>query len=131
MARATSSRAKAKSKPKTISEYIAKLPQPARRAMQQMRTAIRSAAPRDAEEIISYGVPAFRRGRVLVWFAAFSDHCSLFPTASVVSAFKQELEGLTTSKGTVQFPLDKSLPIALIKKLVKARVAEVQGAERS
>ncbi len=116
--------------PKTVGEYIHKLPPAARRAMQQMRAAISSAVPRDTEEFISYGVPAFRRGRVLVWFAAFSAHCSLFPTASVVSAFKKELEGFTISKGTVRFPLDKPLPIALIKRIVKARVAQVESGQR-
>jgi uncharacterized protein YdhG (YjbR/CyaY superfamily) len=60
---------------------------------------------------------------VLVWYAAFSDHCSLFPTAAVIEKFKNELEGFSTSKGTIHFPMDKPLPIVLIKKLVKARVA--------
>jgi uncharacterized protein YdhG (YjbR/CyaY superfamily) len=59
-----------------------------------------------------------------VWFAAFSDHCSLFPTAAVIEEFKNELKGLTTSKGTIHFPTDKPLPTALIKKMVKARVAQ-------
>jgi uncharacterized protein YdhG (YjbR/CyaY superfamily) len=61
---------------------------------------------------------------VLVWFAAFSDHCSLFPTASVIEAFKKELKGFSTSKGTIRFPTDKPLPAVLVKKLVKARVAQ-------
>jgi len=67
---------------------------------------------------------------VLVWFAAFSDHCSLFPTASVVAAFKNELKGFNTSKGTIQFPTDKPLPTALVKKLVKARVAQNESKKR-
>jgi uncharacterized protein YdhG (YjbR/CyaY superfamily) len=67
--------------------------------------------------------------KVLVWFAAFSGHCSLFPTASVIEEFRDELAGFTTSKGTVQFPIDKALPIALIKKLVKARVAQSEKAQ--
>jgi uncharacterized protein YdhG (YjbR/CyaY superfamily) len=96
----------------------------------EMRGAIRSAVPRDATEIISYRMPAFRRDGVLVWYAAFADHCSLFPGASVLERFKDELAGFKTSKGTVQFPLDKPLPVALIKRIVKARVAEREGKKR-
>lgn len=91
---------------------------------------IRSAVPPAATETISYGMPAFRYKEVLVWFAAFSDHCSLFPTASVIEAYKKELRGFYTSKGTIHFPTDKPLPAALIKKLVKARVAQVEGKKR-
>lgn len=92
-----------------------------------MRSAIRSAVPRGATETISYGMPAFRHKGILVWFAAFSAHCSLFPTAAVIEKFKNQLRGLTISKGTIQFPLDKPLPIALIKKIVKARVAQLEA----
>jgi uncharacterized protein YdhG (YjbR/CyaY superfamily) len=67
---------------------------------------------------------------VLVWFAAFSDHCSLFPTASVIEAFKKKLKGFSTSKGTIQFPTDKPLPTALIKKMMKARVAQNESKKR-
>jgi uncharacterized protein YdhG (YjbR/CyaY superfamily) len=69
-------------------------------------------------------MPAFKHKGVLVWFAAFSDHCSLFPTASVIEAFKKELKGFSTSKGTIHFPTDRPLPVALVRKLVKARVAQ-------
>jgi uncharacterized protein YdhG (YjbR/CyaY superfamily) len=89
-----------------------------------MRATIRSAVPRGAAEIISYGIPAFKDKRVLVWYAAFSNHCSLFPTGAVIEKFKNELKGFSTSKGTIHFPIDKPLPTALIKKLVKARVAQ-------
>ena len=98
--------------------------------MNKIRAAIRSAAPREAIEIISYGIPAFKYKGVLVWFAAFSDHCSLFPTASVIEKFKGELKGFTTSKGTIQFPTDKPLPAALVKKMVKARVAQIENKKR-
>ena len=80
--------------------------------------------PPDAVEVISYGIPAFKRKRILVWFAAFAKHCSLFPTGRVIEDFKDELAGFTISKGTIQFPLDKPLPTALIKKIVKARIAQ-------
>lgn len=80
--------------------------------------------PPQAIETIRYGIPAFKHKRVLVWFAAFSNHCSLFPTAPAVEAFKRELKGFCTSKGTIQFPTDKPLPTALVKKMVKLRVAQ-------
>jgi len=87
-----------------------------------MRETILSVVPAEAAEIISYGIPAFRHDRVLVWFGGFSDHCSLFPTAAVIAEFQKELKSYSISKGTIQFPLDKPLPIALIKRIVKARV---------
>jgi uncharacterized protein YdhG (YjbR/CyaY superfamily) len=108
----------------TVAEYIARVPQPARVALKKLRAAIRSAVPPGTTEVISYRIPAFKRERVLVWYAAFSDHCSLFPTASVIEKFKTELRGFSTSKGTIHFPLDEPLPAALIKKIVKARVQQ-------
>jgi len=117
------SAAKHRAAPKSVEEYLAGVPEPARGTLKKMRAAIRSAVPEEATEIISYRMPAFKHRRVLVWFAAFSNHCSLFPTASVLEAFEGELKGLTTSKGTVQFPVGRPLPTALIKKLVRARVA--------
>ena len=93
-----------------------------------MRAVIRSAVPAQAVEIISYQIPAFKTKKVLVWYAAFAEHCSLFPTASVIEDFKGGLAGYRISKGTVQFPLDKALPTALIKKLLKARVAQCEKA---
>ena len=113
--------------PKSFEEYLASVPTPARGALKQMRTVIRSAVPAEAVEIISYGIPAFKQKRVLVWYAAFSKHCSLFPTASVIEAFKEELKGFVISKGTIQFATDKPLPTTLIKRLVKARVKQEQG----
>lgn len=109
---------------KSVDEYLAGVPEPARGKLNKMREAIRSAVPPEATETISYGIPAFKHNKVLVWFAAFSGHCSLFPTASVIEAFQKELEGFTTSKGTIQFPTDQPLPTGLIKRLVKARVAQ-------
>ena|SRR5215469_15772938 len=129
-ASAKRSAAKAKtSKPKaktmTVTEYVASIPKPARSAFAKLRAAVRSAVPRTATEIISYQIPAFKDERVLVWFAAFSNHCSLFPTNSVIQKFEDELKEFSVSKGTVHFPLDEPLPVALIKRMVKARVAEV------
>jgi uncharacterized protein YdhG (YjbR/CyaY superfamily) len=116
--------------PKTVDEYLARVPEPARNTLNKMRAAIRSAVPPEATETISYQMPAFKHNVVLVWFAAFANHCSLFPTARVIEAFKDDLTGFTTSKGTVQFPTDKTLPITLIKKLVKARVAQSKSKKR-
>jgi len=117
---------RASKKPKTVDEYLTTVPQPARNTLDQMRAAIRSAVPADATETISYSIPAFKLKKVLVWYAAFANHVSLFPTASVIESFKNELQGFSVSKGTIQFPVDKPLPIALIKKIVKFRVAEAK-----
>jgi uncharacterized protein YdhG (YjbR/CyaY superfamily) len=114
-------------RPRTIDEYLAAVPEPARGNLTKMRAAIRSVAPPEATETISYGIPAFKHKKVLVWFAAFSTHCSLFPTAAVIQQFKDELKNLSTSKGTIHFPTSKPLPIALIKRIVKARVAQIQS----
>lgn len=116
--------------PKDVDEYLAGIPEPARSTLNKIRAAIRSAVPPEATETISYRIPAFKYNGVLVWFAAFRDHCSLFPTASVVDAFKNELKGYSTSKGTIHFPTDKPLPTALVKKLVKARIAENEHKKR-
>jgi uncharacterized protein YdhG (YjbR/CyaY superfamily) len=121
------SAAEVKSGSNDVDEYFARVPEPARSMLNEMRAAIRWAVPREATETISYKMPAFRDKEILVWYAAFSDHCSLFPKASVISAFKSELAGLSTSKGTIHFPIAKPLPVALIKKLVKARVAETKN----
>ncbi len=110
--------------PRNVDEYFAGILEPARGKLHQMRAAIRSAVPPEATESISYRIPAFKYNGALLWYAAFKDHCSLFPTAAVVAAFKKELRGFTTSKGTIHFPVDKPLPTTLIKKLVKARVAQ-------
>ncbi|HMD10332.1 MAG TPA: DUF1801 domain-containing protein [Candidatus Acidoferrum sp.] len=122
-----SSAAKGKDAPKNVEEYVSSVPEPARSTFKKLRAAIRSVVPAEAIEVISYRIPAFKHKRVLLWFAAFSNHCSLFPTAAVIEAFKDELKGFSTSKGTIHFPTDKPLPTALIKRLVKSRVALDQG----
>ena len=116
--------------PKTVDEYFAHVPEAGCGTLTQLRAAIRSALPQGTTEIISYKMPAFKADRVLVWYAAFADHCSLFPGASVIEQFKDELTGFKTSKGTVQFPFDKPLPVALIKRIVNARLAEHEAKAR-
>jgi uncharacterized protein YdhG (YjbR/CyaY superfamily) len=111
--------------PKDVDEYLAAVPEPARSTLNRVRTAIRSAVPPEAVEAISYRIPTFKYNGPLLGFAAFSNHCSLFPmSSSVVEAFKNELKDFHTSKGTIRFPVDKPLSAALVKKLVKARIAE-------
>jgi len=125
-----SSQSKGNAAPQNVDDYIAAVPEPARSTLHKMRAAIRSAVPSEATETISYRMPAFRHNGVLVWFAAFADHCSLFPTAAVIEKFKNELKSFSTSKGTIHFLIDKPLPIALIKKLVKSRLAQNKAKKR-
>lgn len=114
-----------KVKPKNVEEYLAGVPEPGRSTLRKVQAIIRSVVPPDTVETISYGMPAFRYIKPLVAFAAFSDHCSLFPmNASLIKTFADDLKDFETSKGTIRFPLDKPLPARLLKKLVKARVAE-------
>ena len=124
------SAAKGKGAPKSIDEYLAGVPEPARSTLEKIRAAIRSAAPAEATEIISYRMPAFKYKGVLVWFAAFTNHCSFFPTAAVIEEFKNELRAYSISKGTIQFPTDKPLPAALVKKMVKMRVEQNESKKR-
>jgi uncharacterized protein YdhG (YjbR/CyaY superfamily) len=86
--------------------------------------------PSETTEVISYRIPAFKHKGILVWYAAFSDHCSLFPTASVIKTFQDELKDFRVSKGTIHFSLDKPLPIALLKKILKARIREIENKKR-
>ena len=108
-----------------VEAYLAGVPEPARNTLNRVRAAIRSAVPPEATEVISYRIPMFKHQGLLVGFAAFPDHCSLFVTSpSVMEKFQNELKGFHTSKGTIRFPVDKPLPAALVKQLVKARLAE-------
>jgi uncharacterized protein YdhG (YjbR/CyaY superfamily) len=114
------------SKISDVEGYLARVPEPARSTLEKVRATIRSAVPKDATEILSYGMPTFRHnGRNVVAYAAFKDHCSLFPLqASLIDAMKDELKAYRTSKGTLQFSVDKPLPASLLKKMVRARLAE-------
>jgi uncharacterized protein YdhG (YjbR/CyaY superfamily) len=109
--------------PATIDQYIEGFPEEIRIILSKMRSAIRTAAPQ-AVERISYQMPASYLNGNLVYFAAFKNHIGFFPTSSGVAAFQKELANFATSKGTVHFPLDKPLPLDLIKRIVKFRVKE-------
>jgi uncharacterized protein YdhG (YjbR/CyaY superfamily) len=107
----------------TIDEYIKTFPPDVRKILERLRHTIRKAVP-EAEEVISYQMPAFKLKGNLVYFAAFKKHIGFFPTASGVAAFKKELSDYATSPGTVQFPLDKPIPYDLVTKIVLFRKKE-------
>ena len=116
---------RSKAPAKSVDEYLAGIPEPARSTLKGMRAVIRSVVPPETTEIISYGIPTFKYKRGLVAFAAFTDHCSFFPLgSSVLDSFKEELKEFRVSKGTLHFPLDKPLPAVLLKKLVRARITQ-------
>jgi uncharacterized protein YdhG (YjbR/CyaY superfamily) len=108
---------------RNIDEYIAAFPPEIQVLLEQVRLTIKKAAP-DAEEVISYQMPAFRLNGILVYFAAYSRHIGFYPTGSGVSAFKDEISGYKGGRGTIQFPLDKPLPLDLIFRIVSFRVTE-------
>jgi uncharacterized protein YdhG (YjbR/CyaY superfamily) len=117
--------AKRSAVPKTVDEYLASAPEPARSTLKKVRTAIRAAAPAQTTEVISYGIPMFKYKGMLIGYAAFPKHCSLFlATSSLLERFKNELSRYQTSKGTIRFPTDQPLPASLVKKIVKARIAQ-------
>jgi uncharacterized protein YdhG (YjbR/CyaY superfamily) len=110
---------------KDVDKYLAAVPEPARSTLNTIRATIRSTVPAEATEGIGYGIPMFRYKGALVWFAAFSKHCSFFPgSLAVIAALQDELKNYQTSKGTIRFPVDKPLPANLVKKMVTARMAE-------
>ena len=107
----------------TVDEYIEASPADVRAALQQMRETIRRAAP-GAEEVISYQMPAFRLNGILVYYAAHPKHVGFYPTSSGIEAFREELASYKTSKGAVQFPLGKPMPLDLVERIVAFRVSE-------
>lgn len=113
-----------RAKPRSIDQYLASLSAEKRAALERLRKTIKAAAP-GAEECISYQLPAFRLdGRMLVWFGAASNHCAFYPGALPIETLKDELAAYDTSKGTIRFQADRPLPAALVRKLVKTRIAE-------
>ena len=112
--------------PKTVDEYLASIPEPARTTIKKVRASTRAAAPAETTEGISWRMPMFKYKGMLLRLAAFSNHCSVFPGPAVIATLK----GFHTSKGTIQFPVDKPLSTALVKKIVKARIAENEQRKR-
>ena len=111
-------------KPMNTDEYISDLPAETQKIMKQLRALIKKIIPK-ADEVISYGIPAFKmNGKVVIFFAAFKNHIGLYPAPRSNEAFKKELSAYKGGKGTVQFPLDKPLPAGLIKKIVEFKAAE-------
>jgi uncharacterized protein YdhG (YjbR/CyaY superfamily) len=115
----------ATAKPKTIAQYINAAPRETREKLQVMLKCLRKAAPK-AEEGLKWGMPALSYDRILFMFAAFRQHVSLYPTPGVIKAFAKELAGLKTSEGTIQFPLDKPMPLLLIRRIAVYRVKQVK-----
>jgi uncharacterized protein YdhG (YjbR/CyaY superfamily) len=115
-----------------VEEYLEHVPEPARSTLNKLRAMIRAAAPAEATEGIQYGMPAFLYKGPLVGYAASAKHCALYPmNGSLVSEFEAELKDYSTSKGTIRFATDKPLPAALVKKIVKKRVAENKESGKS
>jgi uncharacterized protein YdhG (YjbR/CyaY superfamily) len=112
-----------KARPKSITEYIDAAPQEAQKKLREMQACIRKSAP-GATESLKWGMPAFSYRRILVTFAAHKTHIGFYPTPSAVSAFAKELSKFVTAKGSIQFPLEKPLPLPLIRKITAFRVRE-------
>lgn len=113
-------------KPKTVAEFIASAPKPARTRLREMRAIIAAAAP-GATQSLKWSMPAFSYDRIVATYCDFKDHVSLFPTPSAIHAFRKDLAKYKTSAGTIQFPLDKPLPRALITRITKFRVKELKA----
>ena len=108
---------------KSFDDYMDRFPKDVQQRLQKMRLTVKKAAPK-AKEKISYGIPSFTLNGMLVWFAAFKNHIGFYPRTSAIAAFKKELSAYKGAKGSVQFPFDKPLPLPLISRIVRFRVAE-------
>jgi uncharacterized protein YdhG (YjbR/CyaY superfamily) len=117
--------------PRDVDAYLATLPEDARATLEKVRQTVKAAVP-DAIEVISYQMPAFQHnGRMLLWIAAWKDHCSLYPISQTVrQTCEKELEAYETSKGTIRFPIGKPLSAAFVKKIVKARIADNETSDK-
>ena len=117
-------------KAKSVAEYLTSIPPQSRKTLKKLRKTIRALVPK-ATEVISYLMPTFKYGRMLVAYGAFSDHCSFFPLSSAITKrFKRELSGYDTNPGTIRFPIDKPLPASLVRKIVRARIEQNRQRDR-
>jgi uncharacterized protein YdhG (YjbR/CyaY superfamily) len=108
---------------KTVDEYLSAFPASTKSVLRKMRTTIKEVVPH-AEEVISYNMPAFKQNGILVWYAAYKEHIGFYPTPAPIKTFAQELRGYKTSKGAIQFPIDKPIPTSLVKKIVRFRAKQ-------
>ena len=115
---------------KSVDEYLSVFPAATKSVLQEMRDTIKKAAPQ-AEEVISYNIPAYKFNSILVYFAGYANHIGFYPTGSGIEAFKKEFSVYKNSKGAVQFPIDKPLPSALITKVVKFRINQTQQKQKN
>jgi uncharacterized protein YdhG (YjbR/CyaY superfamily) len=117
--------------PRTVEEYLARAPEPQRSTLKRVRAVIQSVLPQEATEVISYRIPCVKYKGMLVGYAAFADHCSLFGMSStLLGPMKEELKQYSTSKGTIHFAVDKPLPATLIRKLVKSAIAAKEAQKK-
>ena len=117
--------------PKTVDEYLAGVPEPQRGTLKKVRAVIQSVLPAEATEVISYRIPCVKYHGMLLGYAAFADHCSLFGMSStLLGPMKEDLKNYSTSKGTIRFAVDKPLPATLIKKLVRSAIAEKEARKK-
>lgn len=125
--------AKRKEDSRGVDAYLRKVPEPARSTLQALRSTVRSLVPPGTTECISYRIPTFKYKGMLLSYAAFSNHCSLFPTSAPVAELKDELRDFKISKGTIQFPSDRPFPVPLLKKIVQLCIArnERQASRRA
>lgn len=114
---------------KSIDDYINQFPDEIKSKLEAIRFIIKKAAPK-AEEVISYGMPAFKQNKVLVYFAVGKNHIGFYPTPNPIKVFSKELERYKTSKGAIQFPLDQKIPLRLISKITKYRILELVGLKK-
>lgn len=130
--RKTAPAKKADSDGTAVEQYLAAVPEPARSTLSQVRAVIRATVPPEATEGISYGMPAFKYKGALVGFAAFPGHCGFYVmSGTLLEQFESDIKNYDTSKGAIRFPVDKPLPAALIKKLVKARIRENEARQKA
>jgi uncharacterized protein YdhG (YjbR/CyaY superfamily) len=108
---------------RNVDEYIASFPEDVQDILEKLRSTIKKSAPA-AEEVISYQMPAFKLNGMLVWYAAYKEHIGFYPTASPIKVFKKELAGYKISKGVIRFPIEKAIPLRLVKDIVKFRINE-------